>query len=414
MNAERRFDLHKWNYVCCTNEKELGQVLFENDICDKKIKSIQPIGIAQELIHGEGFHLLRHELHEQGSPYWDQTVFEFVSKKYPQTFHTMVRCEVTLEEPVVVTFTDNSTMELWPCEEQGLRIGFNQILPDIVDGINDCNFDATKFFSCLTDERIIGFHIWQDTQERLDGSEFHKKVTRSYQFGFYGYYGFTLKEDCGNKFKLELTSQRCFIGHHRNPAARISFENYINAAKQIKQIPLSVGGGLSHGFAFMPTPWDSEECWFADWFEGMREELVTLTDDDAYSYLLYFLSKHCNRNFPEWTWGDWEEYEESEDDIQYNKIVSYELMSEILADIREKISLLQSDYDNPKLAQIKSMFDPYCFDRMIVYQKPQPAEDEVMRQNVHVVIHFYERFCWLMENMMSNNPQYQYISIWGP
>ena len=89
-------------------------------------------------------------------------------------------------------------------------------------------------------------------------------------------------------------------------------------------------------------------------------------------------------------------------------------MSEILADIRETISLLQSDYDNPKLEQIKSMFDPYCFDRMIVYQKPQPAEDEVMRQNVHVVIHFYERFCWLMENMMSNNPQYQYISIWGP
>lgn len=414
MNIEKRFDPHKWNSVLCTSEDDIGRILFENQIRNKKIKSIQPIGIAQELKNGEGFHLLRHELHEQGSPYWEQSAPEFAYKKYPHVFQTMVRCEVTLEEPIVITFIDNSTMELWPHEGEGLRIGFNQILPDIVDGVNDSNFDASSFFSCLMGESIIGFHIWQDTQERLDGSEFHKKITRSYQFGFHGFFGFTLKEDCANQFKLELTNQRCFVGHHRNPSARISFEEYMNAAKENKQIPLTVGGGLSRGFAFMPTPWDPESSWFADWFEGNRKEMVTLTEDDAYAFLLYFFAKHCSTDFPVWTWGDWEEHEDSEDDIHYNKVVSYALMREIITDIRDTACLLKSDYDNPKLAELKSMFDPYCFDRMIVYQKPEPAQDEVMRKNVDVVIRFYERFCWLIENMLKKNSQYQYISIWGP
>ena len=140
MNIEKRFNPQKWNSVLCTSEEDIGRILFENQIRDKKIKSIQPIGIAQELKNGEGFHLLRHELHEQGSPYWEQSAPEFAYRKYPHVFQTMVRCEVTLEEPVVITFTDNSTMELWPHEGEGLRIGFNQILPDIVDGVNDSNF----------------------------------------------------------------------------------------------------------------------------------------------------------------------------------------------------------------------------------------------------------------------------------
>ena len=414
MDIEKRFDLHKWNAKIYNSVDEINRALYEQGIRSKKVKAVQPIGIAKELRSGMGFHLLRKELEEQGSPYCGQTAIDYAERKYPQLDQTMVRCEVTLEEPLVIVFEDASTMEFLPYKEKGLKLSFNQISADVEDGTNDSNFDASSLFGPLVGQSIMGLKVWQDTQERLEDSDYYKRITRFYQFWCTSDFGFTIKEIDGNEYKLELTNQRCFVENHRNATARISFEKFMRSAKPVKQIPIFASTGLTDGFALMPTLWNADDSYSPDWFKGCHEELITVWEDDAYAYLLFFFAKHCSNDYPEWTWGDWEEHEDSEDDVRYNKVVSYELLRTILADIRLTIDLLKADYDDPRLTEVKEMFDPYSFDRMFVYEKPRPEDDMIMREHVDVVIHFYERFCWLIEKMMKNNPQYTFVSIWGP
>lgn len=412
MKFEKRFNPYVWHAPVYTNYEEICRALGKHNIYNKRIERIHPIGMAQELWPNRGFHVLQRELRVQGSPYQDLFCGDYVRKRYPQLEQTMVCCEVTLNEPLVICFEDGSTMELLPREGKGLQIGFDQIPADVQDGANDSNFDADVFLGCFAGKTIERLRLWRDTQERSDVFGYEKKERFSYQFKFCGAWGFTIKEDNGNRYQLEVTNQGCITRQQRNVAARLPFEVFMQSEKPIKQIPLFVGGGNHVGFALVPTLWTPDE-WHANWNDGCHKEMITLFEDDAYAYLLYFFSIRCTDDFPIWTWGDWEEHEEDEDDKDYNTVVSYAHMRTILEDIRGAVQLLKTNYDDPALDALKAMFDPCSFDNMYVFEDPRPEDDTVMRENREAVVHFYERFCWLAENMMTNNPQYAFISVWG-
>jgi len=395
-----------------TSIDDLNHALSANHIPTKKIKSILPIGMAKEYHLHDGFHLLRKELHLQGSPLWNQSTFDYWEKRYPWLEEAMIRCEVTLEEPLVILFDDNTTMELLPEKDHGLRLSFNQISCDIQNGVNDNNFYAQNLFGSLECTSIKGLLGWQDTQIKLDDSDYYNATVRSYQFWCSGELGFTLKEHLSNQYKLELTNQCCFTDYHRNVPARISFSNYMRAAKPIKQIYISANGSNGN-FSLMPTQWKPEDG-FINYAKCQHKEAVVLMEDDAYAFLLYYFSKHRSNLFPDRIWGDWEEHKESDDDMLYNTVISYDYMRVILEDIRQTSTLLKTDYNNPKLDNVKAMFDPSSFQTEHIFITPRPDNQEVIKENIDVVIHFYERFCWCIENMMKNNPQFQHISIWGP
>jgi len=411
MNNTKCFDFHLWNGKHYSSCREIEDAFREHGIRSKKISSIHPIGAADEFCPGEGFHLLRRELHIQCSPHWNQTAYDYYGCKYPQLGRTMLPCRVTLEEPTVIVFDDGSTMELHPCKEKGLKLSFDQIYADTHDGMNYSNFDARLLFGCIEGESIMGLRLWRDTQESQEDS-FYNDATRTYQLWLTGNVGIAFKEEFGNRYELQLINQRCFVGHYRNPVYRIAFGEFMRASKGTKQILISAGG-LSFGFALAPTAWDPKRPWEDGYEKAHLAEMVTTDEGDAYSFILYFLNKHLSQDFPQTEWGTWGSIEGEEDAVRYNRIVSYDLLREIIADIRATAALLKSDYDAPQLDAVKQMFSPYCIDREYIYTEPAPEKEQVLRENAEVIAQFYERFCFCAENMMQYNPQYGFVVVLG-
>ena len=88
----------------------------------------------------------------------------------------------------------------------------------------------------------------------------------------------------------------------------------------------------------------------------------------------------------------------------------------MLDEIELCAGLLETDFDNPALTDLKNGFHPYTFDPdENRYQKKLTDEEEhLIRDNIGIALDFYERFVGRMRKMMRAADDYELISFMGP
>lgn len=92
---------------------------------------------------------------------------------------------------------------------------------------------------------------------------------------------------------------------------------------------------------------------------------------------------------------------------------TYDVLNEMVKEILEVAALLESDYNNPRLDDIKKKFSIFymCHQRDVDYIN---GDDNAIQKHISVVIDFYHRFSKRITSMMENNKNTTVISIMGP
>lgn len=96
-----------------------------------------------------------------------------------------------------------------------------------------------------------------------------------------------------------------------------------------------------------------------------------------------------------------------------NNFYTYDRLKETVKEIEEAASLLKSDYNNPRLDDIKKEFSIFY-----MYSQDDPdyinRDKTALQKHISVVIDFYHRFSKRITEMMENNKNTTIISIMGP
>ena len=145
------------------------------------------------------------------------------------------------------------------------------------------------------------------------------------------------------------------------------------------------------------------------------EEEFSIEEGDVECFLQYFFRKHFDKNLI----YNKNRYEPGEGFIEnfewyltYN-FFTYQDLQEIIEDIKHSANLLETDYNNSELDELKKNFS-------IFYMCAPDSEDyrlgnsNAIESHIDVVIDFYERFTKRLKQMIENNPQTFLISIMGP
>ncbi len=151
--------------------------------------------------------------------------------------------------------------------------------------------------------------------------------------------------------------------------------------------------------------------------ELLAEE-ISIEEEYVWHFLSCFLIKYYDKNLKQNTDRKWCS-NEFEWNLEHN-CYTYSAIRTMLDDIRKVIKLLQTDYDNPYLAPFKERF---CILYMLECNSPlhdkamrvtDAERNKMVRDNIQVVIDFYERFIVFMENILENAKDYNLISFMGP
>ena len=180
------------------------------------------------------------------------------------------------------------------------------------------------------------------------------------------------------------------------------------------QIEIIEGHDPSSYFWFRPVVLKEEGKILWDEVIELEEEF-SVEEGDVECFLAYFLYKYFDKNL---TYNKRRfEYDEGYiKDFEWyltHNFYTYEILEKMVRDIDEVATLLEVDYNNPKLEDVKKEFS-------IFYMCDQSDSDYVNRDNsaiqnhIAVVIDFYRRFTKRIIAMMENNKNTTVISIMGP
>lgn len=181
------------------------------------------------------------------------------------------------------------------------------------------------------------------------------------------------------------------------------------------EISIIEGHAPSSYFWFQPVCVNNKDrIILNDDVEELGEEF-SIEEGDIDCFLSYFFYKYFdkeniyNKNRYEYGIGyirDFEWY------LTHN-FFTYQALKVMLQDVSCSADMLETDYDNPLLDNLKERFSIY-------YMCPCDSDDyklgndQAIRSHVAVVIDFYRRFVNRLTLMMENNPETFLISIMGP
>lgn len=403
------FDWHKWNATSCKTAEEIEKFLNENGIYEKTIFSVKVIGMAENMEKASYIQQLRTTLAKVGVSY------DLIdSGKFPNMDKTLLPCEVSICEPVVIMFEDNTTLEMQIYRDGTIKMAINQIPQDVTNGLNFSNFDADRLFSKLKGASIRGISLINRTIESQSGRSSHAETRhfKKLQFDVSGDYGFYLEKGYDNWYRLGLCEYHCYTDFGWE-TSRITYDLLQQAAKPRQQIVIVEGHDSSSYFWIMPVKSISKKQEWEVKVEEYRPEEISIEEDDVGSMLYYFLDQFFDANLQE-QFRDTRLYGlDFEWNLEYN-VFTYDSIRKMIAKIREYTKILSLDYDNPVLDELKEKFYPSQFDSEYYYYRNPPKKEDVIRENIYVAIEFYERFCNRMESMMDNAPQFNLISFIGP
>jgi len=179
----------------------------------------------------------------------------------------------------------------------------------------------------------------------------------------------------------------------------------------IGQIPIIEGFAAGGYFQIMPIrlpPDDRHEP------EMDRKEEISISEEDTGQFLYYFLDGLFDDDCPN-------SYLRPDNSTNFewydHNIYTYEAVENMLSDIEHYAHLLKTNFDDPKLNDLKKWFEPSSFYPGENYrQKDWTAEENEMliRENIWIAVDFYERFVSRMRKMMEAAKDYELITFWGP
>jgi hypothetical protein len=381
--VKKIFDWHKWNAETYEKPEDIIRAFYSFDVCGKKIAGIRVIGHAAELAQ-QNADMVQHDA---GVPWEVLCRGEFSCSE-----QTMLPCTLRIHEPLIITFTDGSTFELQPQGTESLKMSVNQIPQDISDGINQNNVDANIIFHDLIGATLCELTVQTFISENLNSSSC---VFRRYQFAtkVEDHFGFSITQN-ENWYDVELRDryQHTYDGYVI-PKRPLSLFN--EAFTSVRQILIHEGFSVGGYRNFYPI----------NMGVGCSTEAIHIDEQDVCEFLFSFLIKHFDRQPPV-------------SDSKFNlsgDLYTYETVKNIITEIRATANMLSNDFDNPALSEVKEEVNLYALtdERPIGddSEETEQCREEIIKQDIGVVIDFYERFCWRMELMMEHAPRYNLISI---
>lgn len=411
------FDWHQWKPKLYKTPEELNAALHSLGVLKKEIQAVHVLGAALSFHADNALLQVRRTLAQVGIPYEDidNGSFPLDSALVPQ--------KVELCEPVVILFSDGSTLDLMPLAAEGMLMSANQIPPDILDGTNHSDFHSDEFFSCLHGRKIRGIETIRQKITHWGSSSSHPEVRDyiTFQFELEGKnyaneYGFAFRQlywhGWKGTFSFYVTQQHYHsdLGYE---TATIPYSSVKDASKHLRQVIIGEGRVSGDSFSVMPVQLSSNE---PDRMISYHKEEISISEDDVSAFLYYFLQKHFDDTYPYDDLrcpGDGPGFEWYS---SYN-FYSYSTMADMLREIEACAELLTHDYDNPSLLELKSRFHWHQFvsdDSMWMHNPSEQEASRIIKDNIHVAADFYQRFVRRMRAMMENAPQFDLITFSGP
>ena len=170
----------------------------------------------------------------------------------------------------------------------------------------------------------------------------------------------------------------------------------------------------------------SKNCAYSDNLDCMEDEEISISESSFEDFLYPVFKKHFDKDLSE-NRQRWESY--SSEERKYvkgfewyltNNFYTYDSMDEVLKEIEETAAILEKDYDDPRLNELRKGFGNLP-DYMPGYwqRKEMMSEDEadrMVRENKAYILDFYRRFVDSIRSMIKAGEAagYKLISVCGP
>ena len=402
------FDKHSWKPNLLKTTSEINDYLKQNRIKNKPVKMIHTIGVADNLCNENYIYDVRNTLLKSGVPYQDMS-----ADKYPYWDDIQIPIAVTVCEPIVLIFEDDSTLELRPDETKGLLMATNSIDVQTVDGVNHANYDSAAFFQTMNGCSIKGADIIQmNSHYQYDVGEDNYHIV-IYRFRFNGDTGLYLEQSDDGWFRCGLYQQN-YSGFDLT-SATMSLYELKKCLLPVRQVIIVDGHDSSSYFWINPVESaerNDENIWGMDQY--LRER-ISIEEMDIEHFLYHFLYEYFDKSFD---YGDMRDAYCS-DGFEWNlepNIYTYKTVEKMLEEIETCCRLLETDFNNPSLDALKRCFYAHDFEPEVNWNKKYTREEEleIIRSNIFIATDFYRRFVKQMRAMMAHSPGYDLITFTGP
>jgi hypothetical protein len=397
------FDKHEWSAESYQATNQILNAFNSLGVNGKRIVHVSVIGIAMPLTTSQ-------VLYGASIP---PKILHFETQEHIEEPFSL--CNVQMCEPVVLTFDDGSTFELQPVDGS-LKMSVNQIPSNMTEGTNHSNFDANIVFQSLLGTSLKQMSVNTYHMESEDNFT-HKGdwEFRRFLFRTSGNFGFSITHRYGSWYSFELRNQS-HLTHDGLELVAIPDKEFQRGFKPIRQIGIVEGHDGSSYFWIMPIKQLTSPNEGDFGVERFREEEISIEEDDIGDFLFFFLDKYFDDSFPYTCRSEYYPKNRFVWNLEDN-IYSYDIVRDMIAEIRTVAEMFQNDFDNPALVDLKSRFSPYTLAGVYeieVRNMDEQSKNVFYRANIGIAIDFYNRFCRRMEAMMEHAPQYDLISFMGP
>lgn len=190
----------------------------------------------------------------------------------------------------------------------------------------------------------------------------------------------------------------------------------------MREIEIKQGHDASSYFWIMPAKVRFGDMITDDDVECQYDSEISIEEGYIECFLEYFFLKYfdrtltCNKNRHDGCMYLSERFGKAEFEwnLEHN-FFTYEQITRMLSEIEWTAHTLETDIENPFLEPIKEGFSIfYMTERNSEDYKAGVTDTASLKRNIAVVTDFYRRFVRHMRDMMSNNPDFDIISVMGP
>lgn len=403
------FDWHKWKASIYEEPEDILRAFNELNVCGKQITGIDVIGFASQY---DVQYAARCAQHNAGIPYEIIDNGEFIYSD-----QILIPCSIEINEPIIFTFKDGSTFELQAKDNNSLKMSSNQLNNICLNGTNYNNINANMIFNQLIGMTIRSLSVQNFIKEIFDSERQSKSVAEFRRYQFWtsrtSDYGFSITHHRWAWYTLDLRNQKHFM-FEGNEIEKIPYAIFIDSFKKKRQILIIEGHDGTSYFWINPVKILSNPDKHGEYIEEHSIEEISIEEDNVSEFLYYFLEKYFHHEIQI---RDWNNKCEFEWNLEHN-LYTYDAVKNIISEIQEISALFCTDFDNKKLDEIKKRFSPYTFSdddiNTPLVELSNNDKNEIYKENIELVLDFYERFCLRMELMMLHSPQCNLVSFMGP
>lgn len=363
----KTFNRFEWNKTICRTIKDLKANFPKSHLIGKRIKALNAVGSIEK---SDSWNLRAWKIRENN---------QLIEKKSESE---NVDCVFYGNEPFVIVFEDNSTFEIQLLWGHDYCFSENQISPKTKDGINHCELNASILFSEIVGSIIKSIQVSREILIKTN-SGFSLKISfRDSNHTFYAL--------CKNGEVVQKKAADCF-----------------KALTNFEQIEIQDRHNTSSYFWIEPAT-ELDSCAKGEFgVDYASDARISIEESYVYDYLACFLKKHYKPENHKVCRGENNQYFEWNLDPNLYK---YHDMEEIISEIKETCHILKSDFNDKRLDEWKK----YSIGANFINKEKRLERTKFIERHIEMIIDFYKRFCFQIEQMMKHYPNYECIDFMGP